>query len=115
MPNIDFDYSVLGMTTVRNLHRDTNEPVSLDEVYLHHLTISPFNMVGAEVLNRREDSPYMSFPHGYALHVTAEDGPFIVTNAHLLSSVDLAPVNENLPMARKHCNECYYALNKGYQ
>lgn len=113
MPNLDFDYAVLGMTTVRNLHRDTNEPVSLDEVYMHHLNFFPFTMLGAEVLTHGADSPYMSFPHGYALHIMTEDTPHLQTNAHLLSNVDLAPVNGSLPLAHKHCNECYYAPGKG--
>lgn len=113
LTNFDFDYAVLGITSARNLHRDTNEPVSLDEVYMHHFTFCPFNMIGAEVMTRDEEMPYMSFPHGYALHIMAEDSPHINTNAHLLSNKDLAPINGSLTLAHKHCNECFYAPHKG--
>jgi len=113
MLNLDYDYAILGITTARNVNRETNENVSLDEVYVHHFTINPFNMVGAEVLTRDEEMPFVTLPHGYALHVRNDETPFLTTNAHLLSHKDIAPVNGSLPLAHKHCNECYYAEHKG--
>jgi len=113
IPNLDFDYAVLGVSSARNVNRDTGEAVSLDEVYVHHFTLHPINMIGAEVLNRNDDDPYMRFPEGYALHVTVDEQPFLGTNAHLLSNKNLAPIRGSLERAHKECNECYYALNKG--
>mmetsp|Transcript_34637 Transcript_34637/g.81666 ORF Transcript_34637/g.81666 Transcript_34637/m.81666 type:complete len:568 (+) Transcript_34637:215-1918(+) len=113
IPNLEFDYAILEVSTVRNLHRDTLTPVSLDEVYLHHLNILPLNMIGAEVLSRDESLPHTRFPDGYAFHVRAEDTEYIRTNAHLLSNKNLSPVGGSLARARKECNECYYAPGKG--
>jgi len=114
IPNLDFDYAVLGMSTARNINRETNEPVSLDEVYMHHFSILPLNMIGAEVLTRDENMPYMSFPDGYALHVILEETPHITTNAHMLSNKNLASIGGSLSRAHKECNECFYAPGKGY-
>jgi hypothetical protein len=114
IPNLDFDYAVLGVSSARNLNRDTGEAVSLDEVYVHHFTLQPINMIGAEVLNRDENTdPYMRFPEGYALHVMADEQPYLGTNAHLLSNKNLAPINGSLELAHKECNECYYSPGKG--
>jgi len=114
IPNLDFDYAVLGVTTTRNINRETNEPVSLDEVYMHHLTISPMTMIGAESLTRNNTTmPLIRFPDGYALHVRVEENPSMKINAHLLSNKDLAPIDGSLPRAHKECNECYYAPGKG--
>jgi len=113
IPNLDFDYAVLSLSAARNINRETNEPVSLDEVYLHHFTFLPLNMVGAEVLTRDETMPYMRFPDGYALHVIVDETPHIKTNAHLLSNKDLAPISGSLSRAHKECNECFYAPGKG--
>lgn len=113
IPNLNFDYAVLGMSSVRNLHRDTNTPVSLDEVYVHHFSIFPLNMIGAEVLTRSTENPYMLLPDGYALHVTLDETPVIRTNAHLLSNKNLAPIEGSIARAHKECNECYYAPGKG--
>jgi len=114
IPNLGYDYAVLGVGAMRNLYRDTREDVSLDEVYVHHLNILPINMLGAEVLNRdNEDDPYMRLPEGYALHVTDEETPYLRTNAHLLSNKNLAPIEGSQELAHKECNECYYAPTKG--
>ena len=113
IPNVDFDYSILGMSSVRNINVETNEPVSLDEVYVHHFTFSPMGMLGAEVLTRNGSSPYMKFPNGYGLHVIYDDTPYIKINAHLLSNKDLEPIDGSISLAHKHCNECYYAPGKG--
>lgn len=113
IPNLDFDYAVLGMSTARNINRQTGEPVSLDEVYVHHFSIPPINMIGAEVLTRNASMPYMKFPDGYALHVMVDETPHITTNAHLLSNKNLAPINGSLSRAHKECNECFYAPGKG--
>lgn len=113
IPNLDSDYAILALTEVRNLNRDTNEPVSLDEVYVHHFDIFPLNMLGAEALSRSSKNPNMQLPEGYALHVTVEDNPNIRTNAHLLSNKNLAPLNGSIALAHKECNECYYGPTKG--
>ena len=105
IPNLQFDYAVLGMMKVRNINRETLENVSLDEVYVHHLTFRPVGMLGAEVLTA---DPHV-YPKGYGYHVIAKEKPNIVINAHLLSNKDLKPINGSLPLARKLCNECYYA------
>ena len=105
IPNLQFDYAVLGMMKVRNINRETLENVSLDEVYVHHLTFMPVGMLGAEVLTA---DPHV-YPKGYGYHVIAKEKPYIVINAHLLSNKDLKPINGSLPLARKLCNECYYA------
>jgi len=113
IPNVDFDYAIVGVTSVKHINRDTNEPVSLDEVYLHHIVMPPLNMIGAEVLANDKDTPYVKYPDGYALHVIAEDTPRIHVNAHMLSNKNLAPVQGSLSRAHKECNECYYAPGKG--
>jgi hypothetical protein len=113
IPNIDEDYSILGMSSVRNINVETNEPVSLDEVYVHHFTFRPIGMLGAEVLTRNGSSPYMKFPNGYGLHVIYDETPYIRINAHLLSNKDLEPIDGSISLAHKHCNECYYAPGKG--
>lgn len=109
IPNLQFDYAVLGMMKVRNINRETLENVSLDEVYVHHLTFMPVGMLGAEVLTA---DPHV-YPKGYGYHVITKENPNIVINAHLLSNKDLKPINGSLPLARKLCNECYYAPGKG--
>mmetsp|Transcript_12072 Transcript_12072/g.24564 ORF Transcript_12072/g.24564 Transcript_12072/m.24564 type:complete len:498 (+) Transcript_12072:86-1579(+) len=113
IPNLDFDYAVLGISAARNINRETNEPVSLDEVYVHHVSFLPLNMIGAEVLTRDKSMPYMKFPDGYALHVVVKESPHIKTNAHLLSNKNLAPIGGSLSRAHKECNECFYAPGKG--
>lgn len=109
IPNLDFDYAVIGIKSVKNINRDTMEHVSLDEVYVHHMTFMPVGMLGAEVLTADPDF----YPKGYGYHVIAEEQPNIVLNAHLLSHKDLAPVDGSLALAHKLCNECYYAPGKG--
>jgi len=113
IPNVDFDYALLGMSGLRNVNRETNEPVSLDEVYLHHFTLLPLTMLGAEVLTRDESNPYMKFPDGYGLHVISDETPELKIGAHLLSNKNLAPIDGSIHLAHKHCNECYYAQGKG--
>lgn len=116
VPNLDFDYALLGVTGFRNLHRDDGSPVSLDEVYVHHFSLLPLNMLGAEVLalsGEKKTDPYLQFPPGYALHVVAEETPYLETNAHLLSNKNLAPIDGSLARAHKECNECYYSPTKG--
>jgi len=113
IPNLEFDYAILGMTGLRNVNRNTQELVSLDEVYFHHFTFFPLNMVGAEVLGRDESNPYVKFPDGYGLHVFYDESPDININAHLLSNKNLAPIDGSMALAHKHCNECYYAPGKG--
>jgi len=113
IPNLDFDYAVLGLSGVRNIHRETNEPVSLDEVYMHHFSLLPLNMLGAEVLTFDENMPYMSFPDGYALHIVVEETPHLMVNAHVLSNKDIAPIGGSLARAHKECNECFYAPGRG--
>ena len=34
-------------------------------------------------------------------------------NAHVLSNKNLQPIEGSLDLARKQCNECYYAPGKG--
>ena len=114
IPNLGYDYALLGIGSLRNLYRDSRENVSLDEVYVHHFTIFPINMLGAEVLNRdNENDPYMRLPEGYAMHITDDENPFLRTNAHLISNKNLAPVQGSQERAHKECNECYYAPTKG--
>ena len=105
IPNLQFDYAVLGLMSVQNINRETLENVSLDEVYVHHIVFPPLGMLGAEVLT----ADPLVYPKGYGYHVIAEEKPNIVINAHLLSNKDLKPINGSLPLARKLCNECYYA------
>merc|ERR1711967_230368 len=78
IPNLGYDYAVIGVGSVRNVYRGTNKDVSLDEVYVHHFTLLPINMIGAEVLARdNTDDPYLMLPEGYAIHVTDEENPFL--------------------------------------
>lgn len=113
IPNLGFDYAVLEMGSIRNIHRDTGEPVSLDEVYLHHSTLKPIYSFGAETLSRKSDDPILSFPDGYAMHVRNEIHPSLSFDTHILSNKNLAPIDGSLELARKECNECYYAPGKG--
>jgi len=113
IPNTDFDYAVLGMTNITSINRETNEFVSLDELYVHHFTFVPLSMVGSEVLSRNESIPYMSYPDGYGLYVNANDTPYLYVNAHVISNKDLAPINGSIPLAHKQCNECYWGPEKG--
>jgi len=113
IPNLEFDYAIVGMNGIRNVNRDTGKLVSLDEVYFHHLTFNPMNMLGAEVLTRDASNPYLKFPEGYGVHIRYEDSPDIHVNAHLLSNKNLAPIDGSMALAHKHCNECYYAPGKG--
>jgi len=114
IPNLGYDYAVIGVGSVRNVYRGTNKDVSLDEVYVHHFTLLPINMIGAEVLARdNTDDPYLMLPEGYAIHVTDEENPFLRTNAHLISNKNLLPMEESMERAHKECNECYYAPGKG--
>ena len=105
IPNLQFDYAVLGLMSVQNINRETLENVSLDEVYVHHIVFPPLGMLGAGVLT----ADPLVYPKGYGYHVIAKEKPNIVINAHLLSNKDLKPINGSLPLARKLCNECYYA------
>ena len=105
IPNLPFDYAVLGLMSVQTINRETLENVSLDEVYVHHIVFPPLGMLGAEVLT----ADPLVYPKGYGYHVIAKEKPNIVINAHLLSNKDLKPINGSLPLARKLCNECYYA------
>jgi len=114
IPNLEFDYAIVGMNGIRNVNRDTGKLVSLDEVYFHHLTFNPLNMLGAEVLTRDASDPYLKFPDElYGLHIRYKDTPNIHVNAHLLSNKNLAPIDGSMALAHKHCNECYYAQGKG--
>jgi len=122
IPNLEMDYAVLGIGGARNTHRETGTDVSLDEVYVHHFTLQPINMLGAEVLNRKFDDndyasedgdPYLRFPDGYAIHILADEKPFLGANSHLLSNKNLEPIDGSLERAHKECNECYYAPGKG--
>lgn len=61
-------------TGARNINIETNEPVSLDEVYMRHFTFHSLSMLGAEVLTRNSSSPYMKFDDdGYAIHVETQN------------------------------------------
>ena len=114
IPNLGYDYAIIAVGSLRNVYRDTREDVSLDEVYVHHYTIFPINMLGAEVLNRdNKNDPYMRLPEGYALHVMDDENPHLRTNAHLISNKNLAPIQGSQERAHKECNECYYAPGKG--
>jgi len=114
IPNLEFDYAILALGSARNINRDTGADVSLDEVYLHHVTLAPINMIGAEVLSSDDETdPYMRLPEGYALHVLAAERPHLGINAHLLSNKNLAPIEGSVERAHKECNECYYAPGKG--
>jgi hypothetical protein len=127
VPNLDVDYAVLGVTAFRNLRvidddyeneNDENEAdVSLDEVYVHHFSLFPLNMLGAEVLSRDADAdpddPYLRLPPGTALHIAVDERPHLSVNAHLLSNRNLAPIGGSLARARKECNECYYSPIRG--
>jgi len=128
IPNLDVDYAVLGVTGFRNLRvideddDDENDgaDVSLDEVYVHHFSLLPLNMLGAEVLSRDggardddDDDPYMRLPPGTALRIAADERPHLSVNAHLLSNRNLAPIDGSLSRARKECNECYYSPTRG--
>mmetsp|Transcript_19615 Transcript_19615/g.40361 ORF Transcript_19615/g.40361 Transcript_19615/m.40361 type:complete len:584 (+) Transcript_19615:17-1768(+) len=114
IPNLGYDYAVLGVGAVRNVYRGTKHEVSLDEVYVHHFTLFPFTMMGAEALARDNvDDPYMRLPEGYALHVTDDENPHLRTNAHLISNKNLVPIEGSTERAHKECNECYYAPGKG--
>eukprot|EP00751_Fragilariopsis_kerguelensis_P027324 CAMPEP_0170865312 /NCGR_PEP_ID=MMETSP0734-20130129/21181_1 /TAXON_ID=186038 /ORGANISM="Fragilariopsis kerguelensis, Strain L26-C5" /LENGTH=153 /DNA_ID=CAMNT_0011241453 /DNA_START=347 /DNA_END=805 /DNA_ORIENTATION=+ len=113
-PNVDFDYAIVEVSRARNINRDTNKPVSLDEVYLHHLTTSIGVGLGAEMLASREkDTPLVKYPKGYAQHIIVEENPHINVNAHLLSNKNLTPIKGSVSRAHKECNECYYAPGKG--
>ena len=105
IPGFDFEYAQLVLSNVRNIHRETKEPVSLDEVYFHHFSLYPFGMTGAELLTYSEEMPYMKFADGYGF-IVRKDRDFHV-NAHLLSNVDLEPIDGSLALAKKECNECY--------
>lgn len=114
IPNLGYDYAVLGIGSARNVYRGTKTDVSLDEVYVHHFTLQPINMLGAEVLTRdNAEDPYMRLPDGYAVHVTDEENPHLRTNAHLISNKNLLPIDGSMEHAHKECNECYYAPGKG--
>jgi len=114
IPNLGYDYAVLAVGSIRNVYRDTRKDVSLDEVYVHHFTLFPINMLGAEVLNRdNEEDPYMRLPPGYALHITDDQNPYLRANAHLISNKNLAPIEGSQERAHKECNECFYAPGKG--
>jgi len=113
IPNFDFDFAVLELTSLRNVNRETGEEVSLDEVYVHHINVLPINMLGAEVGNRDEDDPYMRFPEGTAIHILADEYEYLHMNAHLLSNKNLAPIEGSIERAHKECNECFYAPGKG--
>lgn len=108
VPSPGGDFAVLAQTSFRNVHARTGEPVSLDEVYVHHLVTfgSGFGMVGAESLNQ-----VLKFPEGFGF-VVLNSSEFGI-NAHLLSNKNLENVEGSLAIARKQCNECYYAEGKG--
>ena len=100
-------FAILGQTAFRNLHQGTRTPVSLDEVYVHHVLIwgTGFGMQGAETLNH-----IPQVPEGYGfIHET----PAFGLNAHMISGKNLAPIDGSVEVARKQCNECYYAPGKG--
>ena len=105
IPGLGFDHGVLAIAEVRHVHRDTGAPVSLDEVYLHHFNFLPLGMIGAEALSPMTPRPWIAFAPGYAFRM-GRDRPYSI-NAHVLSGVDLKPIDGSLALARKHCNECY--------
>lgn len=107
IPNFDFDYVVVRIGAVRSINRETNENVSLDEVFLHHMLFNHFGAFSAEHLTRDVS---MKLPKGYGIHVTNE---VTHVNAHMISNKDLAPIDGSDVLARKHCNECYYGEGKG--
>lgn len=114
IPNLDFDYVIVEMSEARNINRDTNKLVSLDEIYLHHLTTSIGIGLGAEMLAARtKDTPLLKYSKGYAKHILAKDNPNIKMNAHLISNKNLAPIEGSTSRARKECNECWYSPGKG--
>ncbi len=107
IPNLGYDYALVGVGSFRNLYRDTRKSVSLDEVYVHHFNIFSITILSAEDLNR---DPYMRLPEGYAMHIK---DPFLRINAHLISNKNLAPIEGSQERAHKECNECYFAPTKG--
>jgi len=114
VPNLDFDYAILSLNDVRNINVETNEHVSLDEVYFHHLLFIPLQMLGAEALmGSTPSNPSTKFPNGYGMHMIKEKTPAININAHLLSNKNLEPIDGSIALAHKQCNECYYGPNKG--
>jgi len=113
IPNLGFDYAILGVTGFRNLHQLDGSPVSLDEVYVHHFSLLPLNMMGAEGLARNDGEDYVRFPPGYALHILADEYKHLKTNAHMISNKNLEPIEGSAERAHKECNECYYAPGKG--
>lgn len=113
VPNVDFDYSILELTSTRNLNRDTGERVGLDEVYIHHFFIHPHMASGSEDISAYYEDPVWSFPDGYGIEVPAENFPKLAVFGHFISNKNLAPLNGSVGRARKECNECYYAPGKG--
>lgn len=107
VPGVGGDFAMLGQTAVRNVD-ENGKPVSLDEVYVHHLVVfgSGFGMVGAETLNQVKD-----FPEGTGF-IVLNSSDFGM-NAHLLSNKNLQPIEDSLHIAAKQCNECYFAPGKG--
>jgi len=94
-------------SSVRNINRETNEDVSLDEVYVHHLIFKPFE-VSSELFT---ENPIMKLPKGYGIPLIHTKSLNI--HAHIISNKDLAPVNGSMALAHKYCNECSYAPGKG--
>lgn len=113
IPNVDFDYSILEMSSIRNSNRDTGELVSLDEVYVHHLIIDPCVNVASEVVSSYHTDPIYFLPEGYGIEVPAERFPNFRVSSHFMSNKNLAPKDGSVERARKECNECYYAPGKG--
>mmetsp|Transcript_12921 Transcript_12921/g.23290 ORF Transcript_12921/g.23290 Transcript_12921/m.23290 type:complete len:447 (+) Transcript_12921:47-1387(+) len=112
-------FAVLAQTGFRNIHAGTNTSVSLDEAYVHHVAMFPGIMNGAEGLTPTAQevaqgatprAPYFEFEAGYGFIFDQQE---FGVNAHVLSNVDLAPVHGSMALARKHCNECWYAPGKG--
>jgi hypothetical protein len=104
-PGFGFDSAIVALSDVRNLRRDTREPVSLDEVHFHHFDFLPLCALGAEMLSPLAPRPLIAFAPGYAFLIE-KDRHFSIA-AHVLSNADLAPIDGSLALARKHCNECY--------
>ena len=62
--NLEFNYAILGLNSAHNQRRNSSEATSLNKVYVHHFTLLPINMLGAEVFGRDVSDPYLSFPGG---------------------------------------------------
>ena len=113
IPNLDFNYAVHGMTNITSINRETNEFVSLDELYVHHFTFNPLQQIGYEVLSQNESMTYVSYSNGYGLYVNVNDTLTLGVNARVISNKDLAPINGSIPLGHKQCNRKYMYVLMG--